>query len=124
MKQYDKMDPKIKKAWVVALRSRRFKQGRGRLKQIVVTESKLDQVKHCCLGVLCELYAEAQGKSFEEEIVTSISTTIVFLPKKVQAWAGLTSCDPEIDAEGTSLADLNDGGKSFRRIATIIEKVL
>jgi hypothetical protein len=37
------MNPKIKQKWIKALRSRKYKQGRGRLRM---------GDKYCCLGVL------------------------------------------------------------------------
>ena len=46
----NKMDPKLKAKWVKALRSDKFKQGAGMLKQY-----NKRKVEHCCLGVLCEI---------------------------------------------------------------------
>jgi hypothetical protein len=40
------MDDKLKKRWIKALRSGKYKQGSGRLQE---------DGKFCCLGVLCEL---------------------------------------------------------------------
>lgn len=66
-KTYSKMNPKIKKKWVKALRSGKYKQGRGGLLTKKNTEwdprdaafekglvwPKQDQ--YCCLGVLCDV---------------------------------------------------------------------
>lgn len=42
-----RMDPTVKALWVKALRSRKYKQGRGSLRSA-------DQ-GYCCLGVLCDV---------------------------------------------------------------------
>lgn len=55
MTVYEKMDPEIKARWVEALRSGVFTQGQSRLR-----DDTGDEVKHCCLGVLCAL-AQAEG---------------------------------------------------------------
>ena len=44
------MDKETKDKWVAGLRSGKYKQGRGMLKRNAV-----GGVKHCCLGVLCEI---------------------------------------------------------------------
>jgi hypothetical protein len=46
------MDSKLKKRWVEALRSKKYKQGRSYLKN---TETVNGTPKYCCIGVLCEL---------------------------------------------------------------------
>lgn len=45
---YKKMDPEMKKRWVEALRSGKYKQGKGRLHDEV-------HDTYCCLGVLNEI---------------------------------------------------------------------
>mgnify|MGYP007046850129 CR=1 FL=1 len=53
------MKKDIAKKWVKALRSGKFKQGQGTLKQY----DSEGNIKHCCLGVLCELYNETMKKN-------------------------------------------------------------
>lgn len=43
------MDKQIKTDWIIALRSEKFQQGYGYL---------CYNIKHCCLGVLCEVMGE------------------------------------------------------------------
>lgn len=45
----EKMDTKIGRKWVKALRSGKYLQGKGKL------ESEDSPPKYCCLGVLCEV---------------------------------------------------------------------
>ena len=44
------MNQELKQKWIDALRSGKYKQGTGRLKQIINGESTF-----CCLGVLCDV---------------------------------------------------------------------
>jgi len=43
------MDKAVKKDWTAALRSGKYKQGQGYLK---------DDGEYCCLGVLCEIHPD------------------------------------------------------------------
>lgn len=136
-----------------ALRSGKYKQGKKALK----VEFK-NGVRHCCLGVLCELYQQDREKKqalplttrdikFAESNCSDRSlarakkifafgrdeyTTVV--PPSVQRWAGLADPAGEFREGRTSLpklsgvtvvcdslAELNDAGASFKRIASIIE---
>lgn len=47
MTEYAKMDPKMKRRWIRALRSGKYKQGHDRLR----TEDN----RFCCLGVVCDI---------------------------------------------------------------------
>lgn len=53
------MKQNIMKKWVKALRSGKYKQGYGTLKQY----NGFEEVYHCCLGVLCELYNDEMRKN-------------------------------------------------------------
>ena len=137
------MKNKIMKRWVKALRSGKFKQGRNTLKQL----TRDGGAKHCCLGVLCELYNQDRKKNHKKMIDTKINNwdtnfkygVIEFdgysglLPKEVKEWAGLTHCTgefleyadcsfPVTKAKYYSLADMNDKGVTFKTIADTIEK--
>jgi hypothetical protein len=100
------MDKELKEKWVKALRSKRYKQGWGRLER---TERGVK--KYCCLGVLAKV---ARVKSSDFALLTKPSGTYAFLALDVQR----------------HLATMNDyGGKdkrgaSFSEIATYIEKNL
>lgn len=114
------------KKWVAALRSGKYKQTQNRLASV---DSATGEVTgYCCLGVACEL-AKAAGVDIPTYVggggrslfYGNEETT---LPSSVQRWLGVD--DDEVDlkyaGKDTSLAGLNDGGKSFKQIARIIEQ--
>ncbi len=106
----------LQQAWVDALRSGKYKQGKKLLR---------DGDQHCCLGVLCELAVEARvtkriGSStdvcgYGDNNVTN------FPPSEVQDWIGLRSVQGLIPSTSLTLTTINDHGKPFDEIATIIE---
>ena len=129
--------------WVKALRSGKFKQGQGTLKQF----NKKGQEQHCCLGVLCELYNDTMKKNKKKTLPEKVCDNDrdfsygysrfggkkEDLPKEVKDWSGIktslgrfeitkTDEDGIEDYEVETLADLNDLGKKFKTIANIIEK--
>lgn len=137
------MRKEVMKKWVKALRSGKFKQGQGTLKQF----NKKGQEQHCCLGVLCELYNETMKKNKKKTLPEKVCDNDrdfsygycrfggkkEDLPKEVKDWSGIknslgrfeitkTDEDGIEDYEVETLADLNDLGKKFKTIANIIEK--
>jgi len=88
------MNPEIKKKWLEALKSGRYKRVKGQLKH-----REGETVKHCCLGVLCELHHEMTGEgnwdnnSMEGYFskTNSIDNSALVLPAIVRDWAGLDS---------------------------------
>src|SRR5687768_4898762 len=56
------MDQYWKQKWVKALRSGKYQQGRGYLKQ---KNHLTNQFEYCCLGVLCDLYDSKRWKEFD-----------------------------------------------------------
>lgn len=131
------MKPNIMKKWVKALRSGKFKQGTGTLKQF----NKKGMAEHCCLGVLCELYNNQMKKNKKKtlsEKVCDNDSDFSFgycrfggqkeqLPKEVMKWAGIHNSMGEFTTDDPvynqyNLADLNDTGRKFKTIADIIEK--
>lgn len=112
------MDAGVKERWVAALRSGEYKQTTGYLKT---------DYGYCCLGVLCDIHDKEQAGSGvnweagqdEDRLFWSYLTCEGTLPERVMDWAQLDNHNPEI--EGDSLAELNDGGKSFAHIADLIE---
>jgi hypothetical protein len=138
------MKKEIAKKWVRALRSGKYKQAKSVLK----TKTKKGLVRHCCLGVLCELYQnDCKRKKKKGLRVLEIEpygyeapeTSTVFefnddptvLPETVRSWAGLKSDDGRFRNEDTEFASkgeicrnlvaLNDNGAKFEKIADIIE---
>ena len=116
------MNPKVKAKWLEALRSGYYEQGKGRLR----TETGF-----CCLGVLCDLYAEEHkdvhwNASYVEGDYTFLGREGT-LPQKVADWAGLKGPIPIVscDNEPSELAELNDSLElSFDEIADVIEEQL
>ncbi len=109
------MKTDVKKRWIEALRSGKYKQCREQL-----TNGK----GYCCLGVLTDLYVQEKRKATGWSEFEDLAT----LPELVSRWAGLEDDDPEI--EGCRLSCYNDGfkegdrGKSFKTIAKLIEEYL
>jgi hypothetical protein len=96
-----------KRRWIAALRSGKFTQGKGKLKQVNGPETT-----HCCLGVLREISKPVKKNPGSE----------LLLPE---------SCGMSIDFQRT-LAGFNDnapgdpdgGHKTFKGIARWLEKNL
>ena len=109
------MKSEIKQAWLNALRSGDYQQGRKYLRQC-------DQ--YCCLGVLCDLYSKAAGLEWEPlegnaDQVQSMLNHETTLPFKVQEWAGIPGKPNPLE-----LAAYNDNGATFAELANMIEEYL
>lgn len=105
------MNEDIKRRWVAALRSGKYKQGKDWLRR---------DDEYCCLGVLCDLYAAENGSAgwdfFTEEKLP---------PNFVCNWAELNGDDPYIDSVGLCITSMNDSGEyNFNDIAQLIEDEL
>jgi len=82
------MNKRIKKKWIKALRSGKYKQGKMVLHS---TDNKF-----CCLGVLCDLYVKEKKSKWvnrKDKALKVIRGSNVsgFLPPSVQKWAGMDS---------------------------------
>jgi hypothetical protein len=115
---FQKMNPVVKRLWVNALRSGKFKQDAGYLN----TEEG-----YCCMGVLCEI--SPFEKHWSDELnVYGWGKDYAVLPKKIMKWAGLIINNPIIKEEGEHLITAsyaNDAlGKDFNTIADWIEQNL
>lgn len=112
------MKKSVMTKWVNALRSGKYKRGKGKLRKVVCGVER-----HCCLGVLCDISPEASKKwSFDEAskkyefICADNDTESESIPARVMNWAGMES-------DHRHLAAINDSGKyNFNQIADIIEK--
>jgi len=110
------MKQAIKKKWLAALRSGDYKQTKEALR---------DEEGFCCLGVLCDVHRIENKKRWQKGFNYYDENTI--LPHEIVNWAGLKNCNPGIEDSSiciSTLADLNDEGKTFKEIADIIEKQL
>lgn len=95
------MNALLKDAWIAALRSGKYTQGRTRL-------NDKQQTEFCCLGVLCKVAGidNPEGRSFSYDIVRALTDT----PR---------TGDPDLV---NTLMQMNDQqGKSFGEIADYIE---
>lgn len=135
------MNHEIKQAWLDALRSGKYKQGKERLCRINDEQEK----EYCCLGVLCDLAVkETNLSAFVKGRLVLYENEYSMLPKTVIKWAELDEEDGENptvlrgaqiykelgekadkDAQNISLVELNDTIElNFNQIADIIEKYL
>ena len=111
------MNKQVKIAWLKALRSGKYKQGRGWLK---VGDA------YCCLGVVSDLAVKAG-------VIDSFDGSACGLCSEVIEWAGLDDELPAVTYHGwiRELSALNDGQaagsikpQSFKQIARYIERDL
>ena len=103
--------------WVVALRSGKYKQGKGRLHKVNASNHH----KYCCLGVLCDVVGAPKERVRN---VFYYKGRAGILPSMVVDLVGMHSAEGAL--WDTSLIYLNDGEegprKNFSQIADIIEK--
>lgn len=104
------MNKKVAMKWVKALRSGKYLQGKERLQ---------NGDTYCCLGVLCAI--APKGLAFIESDNTILGHTLLN-QCKVLKWAGLKSGKGYYKDGSYSLVGDNDRGKSFEKIANIIEQ--
>ncbi len=110
------MKKSIKKLWVKALRSGKYKQGTAGLRF---------EGSFCCLGVLCDLHSQAAFLSWEHDENSGTYRYLgesIVLPREVCAWAGLDTQNPAVPK--IFLTTQNDARRSFKRVATMIERHL
>jgi hypothetical protein len=121
------MKKSVAMRWVKALRSGKYKQGAGSLRQ---TDKGTGVRAYCCLGVLCDVTKRQTGGAWTddgtEQFVVAGERRGGALPEAVAEYAGTTDWNPTVPELGITLADLNDGNgsrrKTFKQIARIIEK--
>ena len=146
------MKKRVLTKWLKALRSGKYKKGRGALCQI----DKQGNQSFCCLGVLCDMYNKEQKRNKkkglsvqkltkDEWMVGNLSSKPGYvcsyndcdgtLPTQVIKWAGFREENANgvfNDATLPELLTLNDGSsgdwgdgtraRSFKQIADIIEQ--
>jgi len=119
----------IWKEWAVRLRSGKYRQGRGRLQTLDAVETS-----YCCLGVLCDIYADPKLLPTGMEAAWEVYLTGVgrfkvrevdtddwswqtgSLPFPVREWSGAD------DAAAEYFASANDYWRlSFDQIADLID---
>lgn len=124
------------KALVAALRSGEYTQTRGTLHRLVAAPAaygeKVHPVGHCCLGVACEIFDQANPGVLTRKVDEGIESFAYTsaegepgveagsLPSLVQDWLGLTTGLGDY-AGGGLYRDNDILGKTFAEIADIIE---
>ena len=106
------MKPELKQKWVEALRSGKYQQGRGKLKQ-----ETAGSLCFCVVGVLAEIMV-AEGLLTCEGTVYMArgwDRCAYGLPLDALSAIGLSGY------EESQLIKMNDEGMSFHRLASIIE---
>lgn len=108
------MNERIKKLWINALKSGKYKQTRHQLRR---------GDEFCCLGVLCDLHSKETGDKWDLKSQPKYGSESEALPQNVINWADLSSINPDFGPMQT-LAEANDGDATFEEIAQIIEDKL
>lgn len=135
------MKAEVANKWIEALRSGEYQQAEGQLRKCGDNwEVDPSDSAYCCLGVLCDLYAQEHshaewgGGLDRGELFLSEE---FHLPREVREWAGMRSDNGNLGTETTivhltsdghpvaetsadNLVDLNDSGASFAEIADVI----
>jgi hypothetical protein len=120
------MKKSIKKKWLEALRSGKYKQTVRNLK---------DNNGYCCLGVLCDVYAKEHPElarwSEYHGFVAGPTIAHKMPPVEVYVWSGLRPSDASMLAHhndpiitGSSRAPRRLRSYSFKTIAELIENYL
>jgi len=116
-KQTQKLPKAFKKKWVAALRSGKYKQGNNKLAELTS-----GGVIHCCLGVACEVAGSKTEKLYDYGVIYKDIAKNKYIPKLLKGTANkdFKPFNPIVK----KLVDMNDGGKSFKYIASYIERYL
>lgn len=98
-----------RRKWIKALRSSKYKQGFGALRETINY-----QTTHCCLGVACEVFTKPEEFS---EFLNGPTNWSCLVPNRVSELLGIVS-----DELRGILASRNDSYNSFAEIADMLEK--
>lgn len=111
------MKQDVAKKWIKALRSGKYKQTKG-----VLRDEINGKPAYCCLGVLCETLGMKARKHAGIPRFYYGRKVYGVLPLSAFRLTGMKSFNGYLRTEGITLTDLNDEGKSFKQIAKVIEK--
>jgi hypothetical protein len=111
------MKQEIAEKWVAALRSGKYTQTKEMLRS--------NEDRFCCLGVLCDIsglgeWLQPIWSSQSRSYTVDGAYKSDFLPEAVMQWADIKTSNGVVN--GKSLAQLNDEGRSFENIASVIEQ--
>lgn len=105
-----------RKQWIEALRSGKYKQAQGRLR---------NSEGMCCLGIACDISGLGEwSKGIDGDFFTFVDESGSFksaLSIKVMEWLGLYSYNGKLKGSSATLAARNDKGATFKEIADLIE---
>lgn len=109
-----KINKRLKTKWVKALRSGEYLQGSG-----VLVDRTLPKPSYCCLGVLAVVCGISNETMADHAYLSStgIERDDLLGPAHINA-------DESKDSIQIKLAKMNDAGKSFKYIASYIERYL
>jgi hypothetical protein len=119
------MDAKLKKKWLNALRSGKYKQGKNSLRQPgFASDSEKD--RFCCLGVLCDIVEPKKWKKH----VSNLGPSWTHCGKEEMPNDDLIKkfgldnlwSRSDTDSVAIKVAEMNDNGRSFEQIANWLEK--
>jgi hypothetical protein len=109
------MNPQLKQSWIAALRSGRYAQGRGLLRERTLGGNTY----FCAMGVLFDLVATASQWDRLTRPVTRpriLDEVHGYIPLETMGEIGLS------DLQQALIAGLNDAGYTFAQIADVIER--
>jgi hypothetical protein len=108
----------FKEKWLIALRSGLFNQAKyalyGEIFSKKIIEDREKQFGHCCLGVAC-IVAGIPEKNIKE---LQLPSDVSYQSKNYKKLPKFLLDDDTV----STLATMNDAGKSFKQIANYIEK--
>lgn len=124
--------------WVKELRSGKWNQGMKKLCVIKKVDNNTFNCEYCCLGIACEIYYDNLSSIVpftNVDLCKRYSDDENYLPTEVVEYLELrTKCGGFVDDNNEdclitidgkiffSLAEINDAGYSFDKIADIIEE--
>ena len=131
--------------WIEALRSGEYEQTKGQLRKCGANwEENPKDSTFCCLGVLCDVYAQEHAeadwgvdlKGCHIDRGSLFMNEEFHLPRAVREWAGMNTENGKLPryvdvsvsygdgsnrmVDGDNLVDLNDNGCPFVLIADVI----
>lgn len=106
------MDAQLKAKWVEALRSNRYRQAEGNLRE----ERSIKRYSYCCLGVLCHV----MGSKWVNGVAVLGETIMEAHGEAYLSFDALKLSGLD-DASQRVLANMNDSGALFTDIAEHIE---
>lgn len=109
------MNLEIRDRWVAALRSGKYKQGEGVLRESIIVDG-VTLYSYCCLGLLADIVdPDGWGSEPDAQTHRASARSLSYLSKAFCASVGL----PE--GYACSLAQRNDSTHSFAMIAADLE---